>query len=198
MRVGLYGGCFNPVHEGHLAAARGACAALRLDRLLFIPSGNPPLKGNAGLVLGVHRLAMLKLATAGDPRLDVSAIEIERAGPSFTVDTVRTLRGSLPAGAELFFLLGDDCLDRLPLWKGIDDLHAMLRFALLPRSGDRPATADSRLIWLDLPKVVASSTHVRAMLGAGQCPPDTLLPAVVAQYIEQHALYGHCKEPASA
>lgn len=198
MRIGLYGGCFNPVHEGHLAAARGAWRALRLDRLVFIPSGAPPLKGNTGLVEGAHRLAMLELAVAGDARLEVSRIEIDRAGPSFTVDTVRALRGSLGAGAELFFLLGDDCLDRLLHWKGIDDLHAMLRFVLLPRSGDRPSSADSRLIWLDLPKVAASSTQVRAMLAGGRCPSDDLLPRPVAEYIRHHQLYGYCPEPSCA
>jgi nicotinate-nucleotide adenylyltransferase len=198
MRIGLYGGCFNPVHEGHLTAARGACDALGLDRMVLIPSGTPPLKGSMGLVDGVHRLAMLEMAVADDARLEVSRIEIDRAGPSFTVDTVRELRGAFPAKAELFFLLGDDCLDRLPQWKGIDELHAMLRFVLLPRSGDMPSPADSRLIWLDLPKVAASSTQVRAMLAAGRRPPDDLLPRSVAEYIRHHQLYGHCPEPSCA
>jgi len=189
LRIGLYGGCFNPVHEGHLAAARAARDALRLDRLIFIPSGNPPLKGNAGLADGAHRLAMLDMAIADDPCMEVSPIEIHRDGPSFTVETVETLRRDFPADADLFFLLGEDCLDRLPHWKGIEALHAMLRFAILPRPGAAVGKRDDRLILLDLPQVDASSTQVRAMFAAGQCAPASLLPSAVADYIQRHELY---------
>jgi len=190
MRVGLDGGCFNPVHAGHIAAARGARDALALDQVLFIPSGHPPLKGHAGLVAGTHRLAMIERAIADEPGLSVSSIEIDRDGPSFTVDTVRTLRAALPAGAELFFLLGDDCLNRLPRWKGIDALHAMLRFAILPRSGQSAAQPDSRLIWLPLSPVAVSSTEVRAMAALGNRLPSALVPAVVSDYFVSHGLYG--------
>lgn len=189
MRIGLYGGCFNPVHQGHLTAARGACDALGLDRLIFIPSGSPPLKGNAGLAEGAHRLAMLELAIAGDARMSVSGIEIERDGPSYTVDTVRALRGALPVGAELFFLLGDDCIDRLPQWKGIDELHAMLRFAIVPRQGERTGAVDDRLIWLNLPRQDVSSTRIRAMLKTGQFPAPNLLQPDVVRYIETQSLF---------
>ena len=189
MRVGLYGGCFNPVHAGHIAAARGACAVLALDSVLFIPSGHPPLKGNTGLLAGAHRLAMIERAIADEPCMAVSSIEIDREGPSFTVDTVRDLRARFPAGAELFFLLGDDCLDRLPRWKGIDELHAMVRFAILPRSGQSSAEPDSRLVWLPLAPIALSSTEIRAMVAAGEIPPPGMVPAPVADYIARHALY---------
>ncbi len=198
MRIGLYGGCFNPVHTGHLAAALAARDSLRLDRLIFIPSGNPPLKGNAGLADGAHRLAMLDMAIADDPCMEVSPIEIHRDGPSFTVETVETLRRDFPADADLFFLLGEDCLDRLPHWKGIEALHAMLRFAILPRPGAGIGKRDDRLILLDLPKVDASSTQVRAMFAAGQCPPASLLPSAVADYIQRNALYTSQAERACA
>lgn len=197
-RIGLYGGCFNPVHVGHLTAARGAVNALALDRLIFIPSGNPPLKGNAGLEDGAHRLEMLDIAIADDPRMEVSPIEIHRDGPSFTVETVETLRRDLPAGADLFFLLGADCLDRLPHWKGIEALHAMLRFAILPRSGAAVGKHDDRLVQLDLPQVDVSSTQVRAMFATGQCPPASLLPLAVADYIRLHGLYVSQAERACA
>jgi nicotinate-nucleotide adenylyltransferase len=198
VRIGLYGGCFNPVHVGHLTAARGAVNALGLDRLIFIPSGNPPMKGNSGLADGAHRLAMLDIAIADDPYMEVSPIEIHRNGPSFTVDTVEMLRRDLPADADLFFLLGADCVDRLPQWKGIATLHAMLRFAILPRSGAADATHDDRLVQLDLPQVDASSTQVRAMFAAGQCPPASLLPLAVADYIRLHGLYVSQAERACA
>lgn len=189
MRVGLYGGCFNPVHQGHLAAARGAMNALGLDRVLFIPSGNPPLKGAEGLAPGAHRLAMLRAALSGEPCIEASAIEIERQGPSFTVDTVTQLRTTYPDHAELFFLLGDDCVARLPYWRGIDRLHAMLQFAILPRTSDQPRPADNRLIWLDLPRIDASSTQVRAVLVAGERPPPSLMPPAALAYVERHDLY---------
>lgn len=189
MRVGLYGGCFNPVHQGHLAAARGAMRALVLDRVVFIPSGNPPLKGAEDLVPGAHRLAMLDAALADEPCMDTSAIEIEREGPSFTVDTVTELRTCYPADTDLFFLLGDDCADRLARWKGIDRLHDMLRFAILPRAAAQPRPDDPRLIWLDLPRQELSSTQIRAMLASGERPSELLIHPDVAQYIAQHKLY---------
>jgi nicotinate-nucleotide adenylyltransferase len=198
MRMGLYGGCFNPVHQGHLAAARGAMRALELDRVLFIPSGKPPLKGDGGLVHGSHRLAMLDAALAEESAMDASAIEIERQGPSFTVDTVTDLRTNNPAGTELFFLLGDDCIERLPRWKGIDRLHAMLRFAVLPRMAGQARPEDQRLIWLDLPQAAVSSTQIRAMLASGERPPAKLVPAAVMHYVAQHRLYAAPVEPSYA
>ncbi len=194
MRIGLYGGCFNPVHAGHLAAARGACNALDLDRLIFIPSGNPPLKGNTGLVEGAHRLAMIELAVADDVRMGVSSIEIEREGLSYTVDTVRALRTSFHQSTELFFLLGDDCLARLSHWKGIEELNSMLRFAILPRQQDVSGSTDKGLIWLHLPRVTVSSTQIRSALAEGQAPVPTLLPQNVLRYITDHSLYGFCPE----
>lgn len=189
MRVGLYGGCFNPVHQGHLGAARGAATALQLDKVIFIPSGNPPLKGSADLAAGAHRLAMLELALADEPGMEASTVEIEREGPSFTVDTVNALRTGMAAGTELFFLLGDDCTDRLPRWKGIDQLHTMLRFAILPRSAPSAPTPDDRLIWLDFTRTALSSTQIRTMLAAGDCPPAALVPPRVMEYIARHELY---------
>jgi nicotinate-nucleotide adenylyltransferase len=189
MRVGLYGGCFNPVHQGHLLAARGAMDALGLDRVVFIPSGNPPMKGDEGLAPGAHRLAMLQVALSGELCMEASSIEIDRQGPSFTVDTAEMLKQVLPDRAELFFLLGDDCVARLPHWKGIDRLHAMLRFAILPRTPDQPRPADDRLIWLNLPRVDASSTQVRALLAAGERPPPSLMPSAALDYVLRHDLY---------
>lgn len=189
MRAGLYGGTFNPVHQGHVAAARGAAAALRLDKVIFIPSGTPPLKGSSGLAPGPNRLAMLELALADEPAMETCDLEIARPGPSYTLDTVNALRDSLPKPTVLFFLLGDDCVARLPRWKGIDQLHAMLRFAILPRSENTATALDERLIRLDFPRTDASSTRVRAMLGKGECPPETLVHPQVMEYIVAHELY---------
>lgn len=189
MRIGLYGGCFNPVHEGHMAAARGAKKALSLDKVIFIPSGHPPLKGNDGLAEGEDRAAMLECALAGEHGMEVSTIEIDRDGPSFTVDTVRILRTRFPEDAELFFLLGDDCVDRLPQWKGINELHDMVRFVIIPRLQENAAQPDARLISLDMARVQISSTQIKSLYSDGQRPDSALLPPVVADYIEHHNLY---------
>lgn len=189
MRIGLYGGCFNPVHQGHLTAARGAIDALELDRLVFIPSGTPPLKGARGLAAGAHRLAMLTAALVDEPRMEASAIEIERQGPSYTIDTVTQLRSAFPDEAELFFLLGDDCVGRLARWKGIDRLHEMVRFAILPRQAGHVRIADQRLIWLDIPRLEASSTQIRTMLVAGERPPEVLMVPAALEYALRHNLY---------
>jgi len=189
MRVGLYGGCFNPVHEGHVAAARSAQEALLLDEVVFIPSGHPPLKGSAGLADGKHRVAMLNFAIQSEKAMRVSTIEVDRTGPSFTVDTVRDLQAAFPQGTELFFLLGDDCVDRLPHWKGINELHSMLRFAILPRNEIYAATTDERLIWLEFTSVAASSSSVRAILSSGEQPSDGIMNSSVLDYITRHKLY---------
>ena len=189
MRVGLYGGCFNPVHEGHVAAARSAQEALLLDEVVFIPSGHPPLKGSAGLADGKHRVAMLNFAIQSEKAMRVSTIEVDRTGPSFTADTVRDLQAAFPQGTELFFLLGDDCVDRLPHWKGINELHSMLRFAILPRNEIYAATPDERLIWLEFTSVAASSSSVRAILSSGERPSDGIMHSSVLDYITRHKLY---------
>ena len=163
--------------------------ALGLDRVLFIPSGNPPLKGVDGLAPGAQRLAMLQIALADEPGMEASAIEIDRQGPSFTVDTVTELRAAYPDHAELFFLVGEDCVARLALWKGIDRLHAMLRFAIIPRQAEQARPSDERLIWLDLPRLAVSSTQIRAMMAAGEQPSETLIPPVVLDYAMQNNLY---------
>ena len=187
-RCGLYGGCFNPVHNGHLAVARAAMTFLQLDQLIFIPSGQPPMKARAALLPGTHRLAMLQLALAAEQGMSVSAVEISRAGPSFTVDTVKTLRADMPEDAALFFILGSDCLDRLPHWKGIDALHSMLRFAIVQRPGAERALLDPRLIDVPMAEQAISSSLIRQKVAAGQSLAG-LVPQAVESYVQQHSLY---------
>jgi len=186
-RIGLFGGCFNPVHRGHIAVAGAALAHLGLDKVVFIPSGHPPLKGNSGLLDGEARLALLERALADEPRMEASAVEIRRSGPSFTVDTVRALVAEAPAGTEWVFLLGSDCLRRLPGWKGIDELHRMLRFAVVQRAGAERPLGDARLLSLPCDAGAVSSTLVRERLARGDAV-DELVPPAVAAYL---AASGH-------
>lgn len=187
-RIGLFGGTFNPVHRGHVAAARAALEALSLDKVLFIPSGHPPLKGNAGLIAGHHRAAMLRLALGEDSRFAVCTLEIEREGPSYTVDTVRQLAAETAPGTELVFLLGSDCADRLPRWKGIDEIRALAKIAIISRCGDDLSHLPPELHRVGMPPVAASSTEVRTALANGSDPQDWIdLP--VRDYALAHGLY---------
>ena len=187
-RIGLFGGCFNPVHCGHLAVARAALAELLLDKVLFIPSGEPPLKGASGLLPGAERLAMINLAVAAEPMMEACDIEIARPGLSFTVDTVRALQLTLPAGTELVFILGSDCLDRLPRWKGIEELHERLRFAVVQRPGAEQHLNDPRLVALPCAASSISSTEVRGRLRCG-LDAGALVPSPVASYLMSRGHY---------
>lgn len=187
-RIGLFGGTFNPVHHGHIAAAHAALDALSLDRLLFIPSGHPPLKGNAGLVPGHHRARMLRLAIGDDPRLDVCTHEIDRDGPSYTVDTVRQIGSEMERGTTLIFLLGSDCADRLPRWKGIDEIQALAQIAIIARGGDDLGHLPAGLLRMPMAAVAVSSTMVRAALASGG-NAQRWIADPVQDYVRAHGLY---------
>ena len=188
MRIGLFGGTFNPVHYGHLAVAEAAWDGLALDRLIFIPSGHPPLKGDAGVALGHHRVEMLRLAVAGDMRFEVSDMETTRDGRSFTVDTVRALKNQFPRDTQIFFILGGDCVERLPDWKGIAELYDMVRFAVVARNGAKLLDEDERLLAVEMPPYGQSATAIRAAIAEGR-PTNALTPAKVAHYIARNGLY---------
>lgn len=196
-RIAIFGGCFNPVHNGHLYAARRARDCLRLDDLRFVPTREPPMRRVPELIAGRHRLAMLEHAIANEPGMSVSPIEIEREGPSFTVDTVHELQALEQGAADWYFVLGADCLPRLPGWKGFDRLRRKVRFAILPRGG-RPVAAPAAAAApdADAPQMVVipmadcnlSSTMVRDAVGQGR-PVTDLVPPGVEAYIEANQLY---------
>jgi nicotinate-nucleotide adenylyltransferase len=203
-RLGIFGGSFDPVHAGHLHAARSAMQAFDLDRVVFVPAREPPHKPGRALVSGTDRLEMLRLAVAGEPRFAVHGIELERPGPSFTIDTVRALPALLgePDGAPLFLILGSDNLAGLATWRSAGELLARVQPIVVHREGDpEPAFAEieralgaeaarkCRAGYLALPPVEVSSTDLRARL------PDlgarTLdLPREVHAYIRRRGLYG--------
>ena len=133
-RLGILGGTFNPIHLGHLVLAEAFRERLGLDRVLFIPAGTPPHKPRGGLVSGLHRYAMVSLAVAGHPGFVASPIEIERSGPSYTVDTVEALAGDW-SGARLFLLMGSDTFLDLPTWRTPERLGAFATLAVGYRAG---------------------------------------------------------------
>jgi nicotinate-nucleotide adenylyltransferase len=189
-RIGLFGGSFDPVHNAHLALARTALGELQLDQLRWVPAGNPWQKARR-LTPAVHRLAMLRLATAGEPRFAIDDCELKREGPSYTLDTVRELQAAMP-GARWFLLIGQDQYHNLHTWHGVEQLLQRVTLAVAQRAGgDDVADArvrDARCIALDLPPLDISATDIRARAAAGR-DIAALVPAAVAQYIHQHRLY---------
>lgn len=197
MRIGIYGGVFNPPHIGHLICAQEAIGQLGLEKVVFVPVGQAPhreIEGDPGAEV---RLQMCDLATAGDARLALSRIELDRAGPSYTADTLRIL-GERRPGDELVLLLGADQARRLPEWHAPDEVFARAEVAVVEREGlhreevehvlDGLAPA-GRLTFFTMPRVDVSSSLVRRRAAAG-LPVRYLVPDKVANFIGAQSLYG--------
>ena len=194
--IGLLGGTFNPVHEGHLSIAREALRLFALDAVWFIPCAVPPHKPAHHLAPNEDRLAMLRLAIAGEPRFDAIPIEFDRPGTSYTVDTVRALQ-TLHPGDGFVFIIGADTLPELPTWHQPLELLRQIRVVSLARPGFVPDAPSIRLpppwpgkLLADLRTgnpLDVSSRDIRAKIAAGQ--PVSLVPESVMRYIQEHHLY---------
>lgn len=196
--IGVFGGTFDPVHSGHLIVAEEVRFRLELDYILFIPAGRPWLKVNRVVTPAVHRLAMLKLAISSNSEFQLSTIEIERPGPSYTIDTIRSLQTQLGDETKLFFILGCDTLNELPRWKEPPELVKMCRFVAVPRQ-DCPKPdlnslekaipgVASNIILLDVPIIGISSSEIRRRIAEGKSI-RYLVPQGVERYIREHRLY---------
>jgi nicotinate-nucleotide adenylyltransferase len=192
MRLALFGGSFDPPHLGHLAFARFALEALAPERLLWLPAGRQWQKPDQIMAAGVHRVQMLQLLTAGEPRFVIDDRELHRRGPSFTADTLREFKVEAP-GAELMFLIGQDQYARLPTWYRAETVAQLATLVVVPRAGEAvvtpPGMPPHRLQVLNLPDTPLSSTAVRDAIARG----DDISPMVgadVARYIDSHRLYG--------
>jgi nicotinate-nucleotide adenylyltransferase len=183
MRIGIYGGTFNPVHHGHLILARQALEEFKLDRLVFVPAAESPFKIQNHSAPSGDRLAMLRLAIAGEDRFLVDPLEIERGGISYSIDTVKMFRNRDP-GAELFFLVGEDNADRLTEWHRFEELKKLVYFVVLSRSED----FQSPEYPVVQRRIEISSTEIRNRV-ANQESITYLVPESVKHYIEQHQLY---------
>jgi len=211
MRVGLFGGTFNPVHIAHLRCAEEAREALGLDRVLFIPSATPPHK-RSGVAAAPHRLAMVRLALRGNPAFRVSKVEIERDGPSFLVDTLRILRRRAPAD-HLVFLLGVDAMREIDTWRewrsifsladlavftrpphAVSHLRAILpvaargEFCYQKDQANAVHSSGNRITLLKQTALDISSSDIRQRLSRGQSI-RYLVPAPVERYVREHRLY---------
>ena len=183
MRIGIYGGTFNPVHHGHLILARQALEEFKLDRLVFVPAAESPFKIQNHSAPSGDRLAMLRLAIAGEDRFLVDPLEIERGGISYSIDTVKMFRNRDP-GAELFFLVGEDNADRLTEWHRFEELKKLVYFVVLSRSED----FQSPEYPVVQRRIEISSTEIRNRV-ANRESITYLVPESVKHYIEQHQLY---------
>lgn len=197
MRIGMYGGTFDPVHYGHLLAAEQCLEQCQLDEVWFVPAESPPHKQHDAITPGETRAEMLELATAGHPQLRVSRIELGRSGPSFTVDTLAQVRGEHPE-CDLFLLIGADSLADLPTWRDparILELADVLVVNRGRRKPDLQAAAqlpgndlEARIHVVSMPGVDLSATEIRGKARKGQSI-RYMTPRAVEMYIQQHDVY---------
>lgn len=197
MRIGILGGTFDPVHNGHLAIARAARDSLSLDLVLFIPAGDPWRKTRdlaREITPTEHRLAMLQLAIAGDKTFGISDIELRHEGPSYTADTLEALAAER-LDDEFWFIVGADALADMPHWKDPERIVRHARIAATTRRGADIEAAIAALPALmhrierfDMPPWNESATEIRRRSAAG-IPIDDLVPAAVANYIAANKLY---------
>ncbi len=194
------GGTFDPVHHGHLVAASEVQAWFGLDEVVFVPTGTPWQKGGRRVAPAEHRYLMTVIATASNPRFSVSRVDIDRSGPTYTIDTLRDLRRVGP-GDELFFITGADALAQILTWRDHDEIFTLAHFVGCTRPGHRldastlEGLPEDRLTLVEIPALAISSTDCRARVAQGE-PVWYLVPDGVVQYIAKHGLYGDAHPPA--
>ena len=198
MNIGVLGGTFDPIHMGHLIIAEEVRARLDLVEVLFVPAGQPWLKKNNVISSAEHRVEMVRLAIADEPSFKLSTMEIERPGPSYTVDTMAELSRQIGAEDKLFFILGWDNLLQLPQWHEPSRLVRLCRLVPVRRVGYTTPDLDSleaaipglsqSIIMLDTPQIEISASEIRARVARG-LSIHKLVPEPVERYIKQHRLY---------
>ncbi len=198
MRVGLMGGTMDPVHLGHLLIAEEARLSLELEEVIFIPTGQPWMKSEIAVASGHHRLNMVRLAIASNPFFRASGIEVDRAGPSYTVDTLEEMKGQDHRDDDLYFILGVDLLEDLHRWKSPGRILELCTLVVAPRAGydGREAAkvdslspgASSNVVFLDGPAVGVSATEIRRR-AAMRCSIRYMVPEAVEEYLERYGLY---------
>ncbi len=189
-RLGVMGGTFDPIHHGHLVAASEVAAEFDLDEVVFVPTGQPWQKSDQQVTPAEHRYLMTVVATASNPRFTVSRVDIDRPGPTYTIDTLRDLR-ALRAGAELFFITGADALGQILTWKDSGELFSLAHFVGVTRPGhvlDDAGLPEGKVSLMEVPAMAISSTDCRQRVVRGE-PVWYLVPDGVVQYIAKHRLY---------
>lgn len=188
VRLGVMGGTFDPIHHGHLVAASEAAAAFSLDEVVFVPTGEPWQKD--GVTAAEDRYLMSVIATASNPRFKVSRVDIDREGPTFTIDTLRDLRALYP-DADIFFITGADAIAQILSWRDVDQIWGLAQFVAVSRPGHKlelPPHPAGAISTLEIPALAISSTDIRARVEQSK-PVWYLVPDGVVQYIGKHRLY---------
>ena len=196
VNIGVLGGTFDPIHMGHLIAAEEVRVKVGLAEVLFVPAGQPWLKADRAISAAEHRVEMVRLAITGKPHFKLSRVEVERSGPTYTVDTIRELRVQFGSEAELFFILGLDLLDELPRWKDPTRLIGLCRLVAVTRPGYdavglQPQSIpgiSKHLLQVEMSPVGISSSDIRARVANGSSIKN-LVPELVENYIYEHGLY---------
>jgi nicotinate-nucleotide adenylyltransferase len=196
VNIGVLGGTFDPIHIGHLVVAEEARIKVGFNEVLFVPAGQPWVKLDRNITPAAHRVEMVRRAIAGNPHFELCTLEVERPGPSYTVDTLTTLREQLGSEASLFFILGRDTLAELPLWKEPKKVVQLCRMVVPPRLGSKdlrhletaiPGLLD-KVIQLDMPVIGISSSKIRQRIAQG-LSIRYLVPAEVEKYITEQKMY---------
>lgn len=198
MKIGILGGSFDPIHMGHLILGENVRDSLKLDKVIFIPTGINPFKGNRNTTSPTQRLEMIKLAIESNPHFTISTIEIEREGISYTIDTIKSLKGRYKED-DLYFIIGSDIIFQIEKWKDIQQLVKLCKFALVNRPGKELKEIDNKVEELSLkynifferissPFIDISSTDIRNRVRKKQSI-KYLVPPKVEDYIIKHKLY---------
>lgn len=194
-RLGVMGGTFDPIHHGHLVTAEAALWAFELDEVVFVPTGQPWMKSERPITPPEHRYLMTVIATASNPRFSVSRIEVDRRGPTYTVETLQELRRTTDGEVDLFFVTGADAILEILQWKDPDEVLSLAHFIAATRPGydlrrleAEAPTAHPRVSVMDIPALAISSSDVRRRVAAGESI-RYLVPEGVQTYIEKSGLY---------
>jgi nicotinate-nucleotide adenylyltransferase len=194
-RLGVMGGTFDPIHHGHLVTAEAALWAFHLDEVVFVPTGQPWMKADQAVTPAEHRYLMTVIATSSNPRFWVSRIDVERAGPTYTRDTLQELRRTAEDDIELFFITGADAMLEIFHWKDPDEVLSMAHFIAATRPGydiarfeEEAPTSHPKVSVLDVPALAISSTDIRRRIREGE-PIRYLVSDGVETYIRKFGLY---------
>jgi nicotinate-nucleotide adenylyltransferase len=190
-RVGVMGGTFDPIHHGHLVAASEVASLFELDEVVFVPTGQSWQKDSRAVSPPEDRYLMTVIATASNPRFSVSRVDIDRGGPTYTVDTLRDLRDERAAGTEFFFITGADALEQIFTWQEAEELFEMAHFVGCTRPGHPladPGLPVGKASLVEIPALAISSTACRERVRRGE-PVWYLVPDGIVQYIHKRGLY---------
>ncbi|WP_084258759.1 nicotinate-nucleotide adenylyltransferase [Microtetraspora malaysiensis] len=190
-RLGIMGGTFDPIHHGHLVAASEVAHHFSLDEVVFVPTGQPWQKAHKTVTAAEDRYLMTVIATASNPRFSVSRVDIDRPGPTYTIDTLREISSLYGPEVELYFITGADALAQILSWRDVDELFRIAHFVGCDRPGHAlldPGLPEGRVSLIEIPALSISSTECRERVAAGE-PIWYLVPDGIVQYINKRGLY---------